>query len=139
MALDESLSVDELFTPGFFAWTRPKALASFVIPNMCEHSRWARTTLRKDFRSGATVTVPDGAVTGDGRVWGTYLHGVFENDDFRHRWLRELGWQGEVVSTTALRQTEYDWLADVVKTAVDWAAIDSLLSQGAQLPVARRR
>jgi hypothetical protein len=52
IALVESLSDEELFTPGFFAWTRPKALASFVIPNMCEHYRWARTTLRKGFRSG---------------------------------------------------------------------------------------
>jgi adenosylcobyric acid synthase len=65
-------------------------------------------------RRGAPVTVPDDAMTADGHVWGTYLHGIFENDDFRHRWLRGLGWQGEVVSTTALRQTEYDRLADVV-------------------------
>jgi hypothetical protein len=53
IALVESLSDEELFTPGFFAWTRPKALASFVIPNMCEHYRWARTTLRKGLRSDA--------------------------------------------------------------------------------------
>jgi hypothetical protein len=53
--LVESVSEDELFTPGFFAWTRPKALASFVIPNMVEHYRWARTTLRKGFRRGGSV------------------------------------------------------------------------------------
>jgi hypothetical protein len=53
VAFVENLSDEELFTPGFFAWTRPKALASFVIPNMGEHYRWARTTLRKGLRSGA--------------------------------------------------------------------------------------
>jgi adenosylcobyric acid synthase len=81
-------------------------------------------------RSGAAVTVPDGAVSADGRVWGTYLHGIFENDDFRHCWLRGLGWQGEVVSTTALRQAEYDRLADVVAGAVDWTRIERLLEKG---------
>jgi hypothetical protein len=48
-SLVESLSDDELFTPGVFAWTQPKALASFIILNMGEHYRWARTTLGKGF------------------------------------------------------------------------------------------
>jgi hypothetical protein len=30
-----------------------KPTTNFVIPNMCEHYHWARTTLRKGFRSGA--------------------------------------------------------------------------------------
>lgn len=78
-------------------------------------------------RNGVSVAIPDGAVTEDGRVWGVYLHGIFENDRFRHRWLRQLGWRGEVVFTTTLRQAEYDRLADIVEDAVDWAAIQRLL------------
>ncbi len=34
-------------------------------------------------RSGEDVEVLDGAVTRDGRVFGTYLHGLFDNDSFR--------------------------------------------------------
>ena len=34
-------------------------------------------------RSGRPVSVNDGAVSLDGRVWGTYMHGIFENDCFR--------------------------------------------------------
>jgi adenosylcobyric acid synthase len=34
-------------------------------------------------RSGQVVEVTDGAVSRDGRVFGTYLHGLFDNDQFR--------------------------------------------------------
>ncbi|WP_136524682.1 cobyric acid synthase [Geomonas ferrireducens] len=34
-------------------------------------------------RSGESVTVDDGAVSADGRVFGTYLHGIFDNHGFR--------------------------------------------------------
>jgi adenosylcobyric acid synthase len=34
---------------------------------------------------------PDGATSQDGKVWGTYLHGLFAADAFRHRFLHELG------------------------------------------------
>jgi len=78
-------------------------------------------------RSGGTVRVPDGAKSEDGSVWGSYLHGLFENDGFRHRWLRGLGWSGPVVATTALREREYDRLADAVEEAVDWGAVEALM------------
>ena len=38
-------------------------------------------------RGTASVSVADGAVSGDGRVFGTYLHGLFENDQFRDSYL----------------------------------------------------
>ncbi|WP_027579828.1 cobyric acid synthase [Bradyrhizobium sp. Ai1a-2] len=34
---------------------------------------------------------PDGACSTDGRVQGTYLHGLFVNDSFRRAWLANLG------------------------------------------------
>ena len=33
---------------------------------------------------------PDGAVSADGRVTGSYLHGLFAGDDFRHAFLTAL-------------------------------------------------
>ncbi|HOP40417.1 MAG TPA: cobyric acid synthase, partial [Geobacteraceae bacterium] len=41
-------------------------------------------------RSGREVAVPDGAVSPDGRVFGTYLHGIFDNHEFRTAFLNRL-------------------------------------------------
>ncbi|WP_162848492.1 cobyric acid synthase [Paenibacillus nanensis] len=32
---------------------------------------------------------PEGACTSDGRLWGTFVHGILHNDDFRRAWLNE--------------------------------------------------
>lgn len=32
----------------------------------------------------------DGAVSRDGRIWGCYMHGLFDNDMFRRAWLRQV-------------------------------------------------
>ncbi len=41
-------------------------------------------------RRGLAVEVADGWVSPDGRVLGTYLHGLFENDGFRRHFLQAL-------------------------------------------------
>lgn len=41
-------------------------------------------------RSGRAVTMQDGAVSPDGRVVGTYLHGIFGNTGFRSAFLNQL-------------------------------------------------
>jgi len=78
-------------------------------------------------RNGLSVHVDDGAKSADGRAWGCYLHGLFENDAFRHQWLRELGWQGDAQNALAARQQEYDRLADVVEEAIGWPQIARLV------------
>ena len=41
-------------------------------------------------RSGEELEVLDGAVTKDGRIFGTYLHGLFNNDQFRAAYLNRI-------------------------------------------------
>lgn len=78
-------------------------------------------------RSHATVAIADGATTKDGQVWGTYLHGIFDNDDFRRRWLRSLGWEGIHSTLRQLREREYDRLANTVEAAIGWSVIEALI------------
>ncbi|GGF53831.1 cobyric acid synthase [Paracoccus acridae] len=50
-----------------------------------------RTTGPDCARPLAHVPGPDGAVSRDGRIMGTYLHGLFSDDGFRAAWLARLG------------------------------------------------
>jgi len=62
-------------------------------------------------RSGKTVSVADGASSPDGKVWGCYIHGIFENVSFRRAWLRSLGWQPSATGQITLEDS-FDQLAD---------------------------
>jgi adenosylcobyric acid synthase len=48
-----------------------------------EYGPTSRPLLRIVQRSGEPVAIDDGAVSADGRIWGTYLHGIFDNDELR--------------------------------------------------------
>ena len=62
----------------------------------------------------------DGAVSLDGRVAGTYVHGLLHNDAVRGALLRALGWRGESVeSSAARRERAFDRLAGVVRAHLD--------------------
>ncbi|MCA0754142.1 cobyric acid synthase [Paenibacillus sp. N4] len=34
--------------------------------------------------------IPEGAAAPDGRIWGTFVHGILHNDDFRRDWLNDI-------------------------------------------------
>jgi adenosylcobyric acid synthase len=65
---------------------------------------------------------PDGAGTADGRVQGTYVHGLFTGDAFRRAWLAHLG----IASTLAYEsqiESALDALADHLEAHLDIEAI----------------
>ena len=43
----QEMSEEELFTPGYYAWTGKNALVAYVAPCTSEHYHWARTEMRK--------------------------------------------------------------------------------------------
>jgi adenosylcobyric acid synthase len=45
------------------------------------------TIVKKEDRN---VWIEDGAISKDGKVWGTYIHGIFDNDEFRAGFINHL-------------------------------------------------
>jgi adenosylcobyric acid synthase len=41
-------------------------------------------------RNSASVRIEDGAVSANGKIWGTYIHGIFDNDKFRTIFLNNI-------------------------------------------------
>jgi adenosylcobyric acid synthase len=78
-------------------------------------------------RDGRPVDVLDGLVQPDGRVWGTYIHGIFDNDHLRRSFLHSLQSRSgkahvSLSSTFAYRQwkdEQYDLLAEHVRRHTD--------------------
>jgi len=98
----------------------------------------AKPFLEVTRRSGQPASGCDGAVASTGLVWGTYFHGLFDNDRFRAGllgWLRrrrgldELAGQG--LPTRALLEQELDRLAAESRACLDMKAIYGLLGLGA--------
>jgi len=68
---------------------------------------------------------PEGAMSADGRVIGTYIHGLFGNDSQRAAWLARLGGGPSAVAHDALVESTLDRLAAHIAAHVD---IDRILS-----------
>ena len=69
---------------------------------------------------------PDGAVSPDGRVSGTYVHGLFGDDAQRARWLARLGGRARVADHDALIEDTLDALAAHLEAHLDVDAVFSL-------------
>ncbi|WP_062228106.1 cobyric acid synthase [Aureimonas frigidaquae] len=68
----------------------------------------------------------EGAISADGRVTGTYLHGIFANDAWRHRFLAKLGLNGPRHDYRAEIDAALDGLADALEQSLDIDALTTL-------------
>ena len=87
-------------------------------------------------REGEQSVVPDGAVHCGGRVWGSYVHGLFDEDAFRHAFLeatrkaRGLAPACTYICVRAERQARIDRWADHLRASLnlhlirDWIGRD---------------
>lgn len=62
---------------------------------------------------------PEGATSGDGRIMGSYLHGMFTDDAFRHAFLESLGALGSTHAYSDTVTDTLDALADHMETHLD--------------------
>ncbi len=85
-------------------------------------------------RNGQPLKVADGWVSPDRRIWGTYLHGLFENDGFRRTFLQELLRTRPGADTIApatsyenFQEAQLDRLADLLRRHLDLGQINSMI------------
>lgn len=77
--------------------------------------------------------VSEGWGTLDGQVWGTYMHGLFHNDELRRAWLdglraaKGLEILGKTFSAAELREEQFDRLADATRQSLDMAKIYEIM------------
>ncbi len=89
-------------------------------------------------RNGQGVDVVDGLMSADGRAWGTYIHGIFDNDRFRRGFLTHLmqrsrkgaGAAPGSFSHRQWKEEQYDLLADHVRRFADVEKIYQLAGIG---------
>jgi adenosylcobyric acid synthase len=68
----------------------------------------------------------DGAASADGKVFGTYLHGLFGADEFRSKFLESLGVRGAGINYRAEVERALDEIADQLETHLDCDALFAL-------------
>jgi adenosylcobyric acid synthase len=85
-------------------------------------------------RNGRPLEVADGWVAPSRRVWGTYLHGLFDNDGFRRVFLQELqrtrpGLDAAAPATSYenFQEAQLDRLADLLRRHLDMAQIKAMI------------
>lgn len=91
----------------------------------------ARSLFRIVRRDGGEVNLLEGLTQPDGRVWGTYIHGIFDNDGFRRSFLREVQRRSGKAAVTGSstfsyrewKETQYDLLAEHVRRHTDMKRI----------------
>ncbi len=91
------------------------------------------------FRRGNTsVSVEDGAVSPDGRIFGTYLHGIFENSRFREIYLNSIRLEkGMPLIRGTEKQTQhdpFDQLAEQFEKHLDLPRILAICGLGSDTP-----
>jgi adenosylcobyric acid synthase len=90
-------------------------------------------------RHDSMETLPDGAVSESGRVLGTYVHGFFDRDDFRHEFIRAARAAADLVpaaawvDVSAEREARMDRLADHLRQSLDLDLLKSwIVAPGAR-------
>lgn len=77
---------------------------------------------------------PEGAMSEDDQIMGTYLHGIFESGRGCREILRWAGLQrAESLDYAALRERGIDRLADAIETSLDTSQLRSLIPEWVQI------
>ncbi|MFH1441680.1 MAG: cobyric acid synthase [Candidatus Omnitrophota bacterium] len=82
-------------------------------------------------RKNKKINIADGAITADNKCWGTYIHGIFDNDKFRRHFINSIrekkGWQTLSKGTTYNLDKQIEALKDLVKKNIDLDLLNDIL------------
>ena len=114
--------------------TEPVAGYSFDGPTNDNGPARIASVLRLTRREGDSIDETEGHLNESGNVWGTYLHGLFANDNFRHAVLSNLlkrkGITTNPIQARHLRTLshvrQYDRLADLLKQNLNLGLVKQL-------------
>ncbi|MFC3395139.1 cobyric acid synthase [Brenneria rubrifaciens] len=88
-------------------------------------------------RNGQATACYDGAINVDGSVFGSYLHGLFDNGEFTRALLNTLrqrkglaAFEGEVLDYARHKQRQFDILAAAMREHIDIGAIYRFMRGG---------
>jgi adenosylcobyric acid synthase len=95
----------------------------------------AKALFRIVRREGEPFEMEDGLAQPDGRAWGTYIHGIFDNDGFRNMFIEDVGKRsGKIVAPSSgsfsfklWKEEQYDRLAELVSMQVDVGRVLDIL------------
>ncbi len=73
---------------------------------------------------------PDGYGLNDGTTFGTYLHGIFNNDSFRNAWLESIGIQPEGTRWLQFQQEAMDRWTDHLAEHLDMQRVEAIIEAG---------
>lgn len=83
-------------------------------------------------RGEKQTSAPEGFISEDGRVWGTYIHGIFDNDGFRQDFIKRVRPTNGIISVPLekhdsfsfqeFKETQYDRLAVLVGRSINMEA-----------------
>lgn len=85
---------------------------------------------------GEGMVLEDGAVRSDGLVMGTYIHGIFDNDDFRHKLVDVLRRKKGVIANSSTiniaerKEAAYENLAATVRKNLDMEKLYQIIGLG---------
>jgi adenosylcobyric acid synthase len=109
-------------------------------------SAGARCAFEINWRSGRPVRVRDGCVSPRLNVFGTYIHGIFDNDVVRLglvNWIRKAKGMAELdrasaLSTAQTKERKYSELARLVASTIDMKSVYDAMSLKVSAPCTSR-
>jgi adenosylcobyric acid synthase len=129
------LPVETVFEPlKVTRWVTGAALGHPVTGYEIHHGRSRRAP-----QAAPWIAAEDCQAAG-GRILGTNLHGLLDNDPFRSAFLAQVAaqrgrrWTASGVSFAAARQARFDRLADAMEEHVDMDALQHMITNAASSP-----